>query len=198
MASKKNPNHPKKGSTIKVEPIRDRAAIKRIKKLLSDQPRNTALFTLGINTAFRASDLVALDVSDVVHLSVGDVLERKEQKTKKYRATTLNQSAYDAINAWLAVRPPSKSPALFNGQRGRLTVPSVNALVKLWCRDVGLRGNYGSHTLRKTWGYMLRTYYGVSETLISEAFGHSSVKQTRTYLGIQSQEITEVYMTAEL
>lgn len=46
-----NPNHPKPGSAIKVEPIRDIKAIKRIKKILSDQPRNLCLFTLGIIAA---------------------------------------------------------------------------------------------------------------------------------------------------
>ncbi len=77
MKTSENYNHPKKNSSIKVEPIRDRAGIKRIKKLLADQPRNLALFTLGINTAFRANEVVALNVSDVAHLSVGDVLDHK-------------------------------------------------------------------------------------------------------------------------
>ena len=64
MKNAKNPNHPAKGSSIKVEPIRDRAAIKRIKKLLDDNSRHLALFTLGINVAFRANELVALNVDD--------------------------------------------------------------------------------------------------------------------------------------
>jgi len=33
-----------------------------------------------------------------------------------------------------------------------LTVPTLNNLVKDWCRKVNLKGSYGSHTLRKTWG----------------------------------------------
>jgi len=41
-------NHPAKGSSIKVEPIRDRRAIADIKALLKDNPRNLCLFTLGI------------------------------------------------------------------------------------------------------------------------------------------------------
>ena len=47
----KNPNHPKKGSTIKVEPITELTDIKLIKKLLKDKPRDHhCLFTMGINT----------------------------------------------------------------------------------------------------------------------------------------------------
>jgi len=198
MKNSKNPNHPPPGSSIKVEPIRERAAIKRIRKLLAGQPRNLALFALGINTAFRANELVALNVEDVQHLNVGDVLERKQKKTKLYRAVTINQPTYAALQAWLAARPDSDSPALFPSQRGeRLTVPSVHRLVKTWCQHVGLRGNYGSHTLRKTWGFMQREA-GVSETLISEAYGHASVKQTRAYLGVQSEEVTSLYQLLEL
>jgi len=43
-----NPNHPKPGAIIRVEPIRDVRAIGRIKKLLADHPRNHALFVLGM------------------------------------------------------------------------------------------------------------------------------------------------------
>ncbi len=198
MKNTKNPNHPKKGSSIKVEPIRDRSAIKRIKKLLSDQPRNLALFTFGINTALRANELVTLDVEDLAHLSVGDVLDHKQRKTKKYRAVIINKPAYEAIQQWLDVRPQDSPPALFTSQRGeRLSVPSVHALVKMWCSHAGLKGNYGSHTLRKTWGFMQRDA-GVSETLISEAYGHASVKQTRAYLGVQSQEVKNLYEMLEL
>jgi len=40
-----NPNHPKLGDTIKVEPIRTVNAINKIKKALAPSPRNLALFS---------------------------------------------------------------------------------------------------------------------------------------------------------
>lgn len=55
-----NPNHPPAGSTIKLEPVRDKKAIKRIKMLLADRPRDACLSTLGINTAYRANELLSL------------------------------------------------------------------------------------------------------------------------------------------
>ena len=57
---KGNPNHPKKGSTIKVDPIKKLKDIKAIKKILANKPRDLALFTIGINTNLRASDLLRL------------------------------------------------------------------------------------------------------------------------------------------
>ena len=38
-----NPNHPTAGSTTKVEPIRDKKEIARIKKILADRPRDLCL-----------------------------------------------------------------------------------------------------------------------------------------------------------
>jgi|GEM_PF-1644240 len=44
-----NPHRPAPGSVLKVEPIRDRMAIGRIKKMLRDHPRDLCLFVLGMN-----------------------------------------------------------------------------------------------------------------------------------------------------
>jgi integrase len=109
-----NYNHPKKGACIKVEPIRDLGAIAAIKHHLCDQPRNFCLFTLGINTAYRASELLSLKVGQVDHLRVGDRLDVKQRKTQKYRAVTLNNNGYDAIQNWLTYHPnPTAKAPLF-------------------------------------------------------------------------------------
>ncbi len=147
-----NPHHPAAGSTIKVEPIRDKKAISRIKKILGDRPRDLCLFTLGINTAYRANELLSLKVGQVQSLRAGDVLDLKQRKTHKYRPVTLNATAVAAIQAWLASGDLQPEDYLFTGQRGCLTVEMMSTRVKIWCQDVGLKGNYGSHTLRKTWG----------------------------------------------
>ena len=62
-----NANHPKPGSQITVEPIRDLADISRIRQLLLSHPRDMAIFVLGINTNLRASDLVARGASKLAH-----------------------------------------------------------------------------------------------------------------------------------
>ncbi|MBW4528167.1 MAG: tyrosine-type recombinase/integrase [Phormidium tanganyikae FI6-MK23] len=188
-----NPNHPAAGSTIKVEPIRDKKAISRIKKVLADHPRDLCLFTLGINTAYRANELLSLKVRQVRSLNVGDVLELKQSKTHKYRPVTLNGTAISAIQHWLENSQLQDEDNLFTGQRGCLTVTTVSTMVKTWCQDVGLKGNYGSHTLRKTWGYWQRTERGTAIPLLMEAFGHATQRQTLAYLGIQSDEIAQIY-----
>lgn len=56
----KNPNRPRRGDIIRVEPIRKKEHLEAIKELLKDEPRNLALFVFGINTALRASDICVL------------------------------------------------------------------------------------------------------------------------------------------
>ena len=206
-----NPNHPKLGDTIKVEPIRTVNAINNLKKHLAPSPRNFALFVVGINTAYRASELLSIRIGQVRHLKPGDRLEVKQKKTKKYRAVTMNTGCYEAIQKLLEhldrkalkVRDLSwvdDDAYLFAGRRSdrAISVPTLNNLVKDWCRKVNLKGNYGSHTLRKTWGYMQRTKQDTPVPLLMQAFGHASQQQTLSYLCIQDEEIESIYTSLEL
>ncbi len=206
-----NPNHPKLGDTIKVEPIRTVNAVNNLKRYLAPSPRNFGLFVIGINTAYRASELLSIRVGQVRHLQPGDRLEVKQRKTKKYRAVTVNTPCYDAIQnlldhldrQTLTVRVQSwidDDAYLFAGRSPdrALTVPTLNNLVKDWCQKVHLKGNFGSHTLRKTWGYMQRTELDTPIPLLMQAFGHASQQQTLAYLCIQDEEIESIYTALEL
>lgn len=200
-----NPNHPKKGSTIKVEPIRDIKHIERIKCTLADRPRDYCLFVLGINTAYRASELLSITCGHVSKLRPGDILDLRESKTWKYRAVTLNHNAVAAIQVWLAGHPdPADTVPLFLSRTGRaLTVSTASNMVKAWCANAGLSGNYGSHTLRKTWGYHQLRQNRVTKPqmvlpILMHAYGHASQEQTLDYLCIQSDEVADLFMQVEL
>jgi len=190
-----NPNHPKKGSKIKVDPIKKVKDIKAIKKLLSGKPRDLALFTIGINTNLRASDLLRLKVSHVRDLKAGDTVEIKEQKTGKVRRITLNKTCISAIQNLIESEQYSDDDYLFKSQRAEvLTVPSVHKLVKGWCSEINLKGNYGSHTLRKTFGYQQRVHFGVGLPELMVCFNHSTQRQTLDYLCVQPEEVKNIYM----
>lgn len=193
-ASTQAQNHPKKGSKIKVEPIRDLEAIARIREALKDKPRDLALFTVGINTNLRASDLVRIRVAQVRDLEPMDEIEINETKTRKPRRINLNSVCIEAIDRWLEARPDLQDQdILFTGQRGPLVPKTIHNLVKGWCRQIGLRGNYGSHTLRKTWGYHQRATFGAGIPELMVCFNHSSQRQTLDYLCIQPEEIRDIY-----
>jgi len=85
----------------------------------------------------------------------GDELELKEKKTRKPRRIRLNKNAVEAIQRLLSADEHSDNQKpLFSSQRGSgpLLTPSIIRLVKSWCKSINLKGNYGSHTLRKTFG----------------------------------------------
>jgi len=195
----RNPNHPKKGSSIKVEPIYELRDIQRIKDMLAENPRNLCLFTLGINTAYRANELVSITVGQVAHLKAGDKLDLKQSKNKKYRSTVLNEVVTQSIQTWLqAHSDPRPEAPLFSSEKTGLALKSVclTRLVKQWCHSAGLKGQYGSHTLRKTWGYHQRKTYDQPLSLLTRAFGHARESQTLEYLCIQPEEIEELYAGA--
>jgi integrase len=55
------------------------------------------------------------------------------------------------------------------------------------CYNVGLVRNFGTHTLRKTWGYRARQA-GVPLELIMHKLNHSNLAVTKRYLGITDDE----------
>jgi integrase len=191
-----NANHPKKGSRITVDPIRKIKDIKAISKLTSGNPRDHLLFVMGINNGLRACDLVKVQVGDIRYLRVGDTLTIKESKTGKDNILVVNKTVYKALQAFLDAIRPNDDAYLFASRKGEshLQSQAVSKLVKKWTRAINLKGNYGAHTLRKTWGYIQRTMHGVGFEIICKRYNHSSPAITMRYLGIQDKEVHGVLM----
>jgi integrase len=92
-----------------VEPIRDRKKIAQIKNLLRGQRRfrNLLLFTVGVNTALRISDLLQLQIGQFLD-DRGRYKNRfwiHEQKRKKRHEVVINQSIREALKEYLEVYP---------------------------------------------------------------------------------------------
>jgi len=191
-----NANHPKKGSRIAVDPIRKLKDIKAISKMTSGNPRDHLLFVMGINNGLRACDLVRVKVGDLRYLKVGDTLTIKESKTGKDNILVVNKTVYKALQAYLDAVRPDDDAYLFASRKGEshLQSQAVSKLVKKWTRAINLKGNYGAHTLRKTWGFIQRTMHGVGFEIICKRYNHSSSAITMRYLGIQDKEVHGVLM----
>ena len=185
----------KKGSKVKVEPVRKLKDIKAISKLLQGKPRDLLLWTLGINNGLRASDLVAIKVAQVQDLKPGEVLNIVESKTGKDNVLVINKPVYKALQGFLEVVQPDPGEYLFQSRKGGyISSQSVGRLVKTWCKDINLKGNYGAHTLRKTWGYHQRINHGVGFEILCKRYNHSSPSITMGYLGIESKEVHDILM----
>lgn len=186
-----------------VEPIRDPKQIKHIKNLLKGQGRyrDLLLFVVGINTALRISDLLELRIGDFVN-DTGEIRQQfslREQKRGKRHEVVINDSIREALADYRAAYPQVEEHpdhfVFFNTRARDYTRPISR--VQAWkfvvaiCQDAGLTGNYGTHTLRKTWGYHARKS-GVDLTLIMDKLNHNSLAYTKRYLGITDDELGEV------
>ena len=196
MEKGRNLNHPKKGDRIAVDPIRNIADIKAISKLTKDNPRDHLLFIMGINNGLRAGDLIKLKVKDVRDMRIGDTLTIKESKTQKDNILVVNKTVNKALKAYLDRVQPDDEAFLFKSRKGNghLLSQAVSKLVKKWTKAINLKGNYGAHTLRKTWGYIQRTVHGVGFEIICKRYNHSSPTVTMRYLGIEDKEVHNTLM----
>ncbi|MEI8225980.1 MAG: tyrosine-type recombinase/integrase [Bacteroidota bacterium] len=193
----KNPNHPKKGDRIMVEPIRETKDIESIKKLLSNDTRDLLLFCLGINNGLRCGDLLRIRVQDVKYLKPGETFTIREEKTGKTNILMVNKSTHKILKQYLDEMKPEDNEYIFKSRKGNnqpLSVGSVNGMVKKWCRSINLKSNMGSHSLRKTFGYIQRKKYGVSWEILCKRFNHSSPSITMRYLGIEDKEVNGILM----
>ncbi len=196
----KNANHPKKGDRIAVDPIRNMKDIKAIMKILSDKPRDRLLFTIGINNGLRTIDLLQLKVKYVRHLTMGDTIKIKESKTGKTNILAINKTVYKALRVYLEHENMDDDEYLFKSRKGNQALQSqaVSKLVKRWTSDINLKGNYGAHTLRKTFGYIQRKVFGVGFEIICKRYNHSSPAITMRYLGIEDKEVNGILLNNEI
>jgi integrase len=192
----KNQNHPLKGSEIVVSPIRETKDISSIKKLLKDNHRDLLLFTISINNGLRISDILPLKVKDLKNLKVGETLPIREKKTGKPNILCVNKSTHKVLREYLETSGLGDEDYLFRSRKGNypLSVSSVNNLVKEWCRMVNIQGNYGTHSLRKTFGYIQRIKFGVSWEILCKRFNHSNQSVTMRYLGITDSEVNGILL----
>lgn len=171
-----------------VQPIRDKELLEAMKReLLRMGYRDYMLFVLGINTGLRISDILKLKVSDVKELSY---IKMHEQKTGKFKRIKISGIA-DEIEKYITSM--DDDTYLFKSQKGDNSpisrVQAYRILNKAAIR-VGINGEIGTHTLRKTFGYHM--YMKTKDVaLLQELFNHSSPSVTLRYIGINQDRLDQ-------
>ena len=190
-----------------VQPIRSIKQIDSIKKILWVQSlRDWLLFTLGINSGLRVSDLLKLKVGDVQNEKgkINEYITVKEQKTKKAKRFPINKTSQKAIKEYLASREYDSDTYLFesrkrdsNGNSKPISRIQAYEIINSAARRVGIEDPIGTHTMRKTFGY--HAYHnGCSVELLQQIFNHAAPSVTLRYIGITQDDIDEVYFSLEL
>lgn len=178
-----------------VQAIKSRGHIELLKNAMHG--RNLLLFTVGINVGLRISDLLQLTVGELR----SDSITIREGKTGKARKFELNDSVKDAV----ATLVPSDVPAsayAFASRKGDKPISRVQAYRVLNDAVIraGLSGVYtsfGAHSLRKTFGYFAYES-GVEIPLIMRVLNHSSQRETLRYIGVEADDIADVYHAVNL
>jgi len=187
-----------------VEPIREEKKIRAMKAVLKDKSiRNYLLFTLGINTGLRISDILKIKISDVIDEKneIKESIYIREKKTGKEKIFAINKTAKVAIKEYLDnLKGYDLTWYLFKSKKG------VNAAISRMqaydilndaAKMIGIKDKIGCHTLRKTFGYHSRMR-GVSIEKLQKIFNHSAPSITMRYIGITQDELDEVYLDLNL
>lgn len=175
-----------------VQPIRDIKKIRQIEKILKKQNmRDYMLFRIGINSGLRISDILKLKVKDLrnqTHFTL------REQKTGKPQKLKIQPALKKEIDEY--IKDMDDEEYLFKSQKGDnspIQRQQAWRILNKAANQVGINGEIGCHTLRKTFGYHFYTKYndntGRALALLQQVFNHSSTYITLRYIGIVQDEI---------
>jgi integrase len=166
--------------------------------------RNQALFTLGLKTGLRISELLRLRVHDV--WSQGQVVTwLRVRPVKRYtegRRLPLHQQAQQALHVWLTSwreQPPAPDAWLFPSRQGS---HKALGLVQAWQildqarQRCGISEPIGTHCMRKTFAQYV--YQATHHDLIrtQQALGHRWVTSTQRYLEGNDATLIQVILAS--
>ena len=181
--------------------------------------RDRAILELFYASGLRLSELVAIDLEDV---NLNGRMVRVMGKGRKERLLPFNQSAHDAIRAWMSDRaailatrrrppaavvgrkkiqvPRSKpqvlgDPLFINYRGTRLTDRSVDRLLRKYVAQCSTRLGISPHALRHSFATHL-LQRGADLRAIQELLGHARLSTTQRYTHVNAAQLIDVYRKA--
>lgn len=169
-----------------VGPIRSKEDIQAICDFFDSQGwhKYSVIFKFGISTGLRAGDILSFKVKDVYKR---EKVILREQKTGKIREFPLKQNLQDMLNEFCEGRDPEEY--VFEGrQHKKLDRSQVYRRIVEAGQALGIKENIGTHTMRKTFGYLhFRQYRDI--TILQSIFNHATPDVTKRYIGITQDEM---------
>ena len=124
---------------------------------------------------------------------IKDRITIREQKTGKVKKFPIADTAKKALMEYLITRDFLLDELLFlskKGKKGKQTIGRQQAyrIINKIVRMVGLKEGYGTHTLRKTFGY--HAYQsGIDISILQKLFNHSAPCVTLAYIEITQDDL---------
>jgi integrase/recombinase XerC len=175
----------------------------------SDSPlgrRDRAILELFYASGLRLSELVGIDADDI------DLASRRVRvlgKGGKERIVPFNQSAAKAVREYLKdrhqltqpraafdsrrARARDRDPLFVNYRGGRLTVRSVDRLVRRYVTATSARTGISPHALRHSFATHL-LQRGADLRAIQELLGHARLSTTQRYTHVNAAQLLASYM----
>ncbi len=179
-----------------VEPIRDKLKIKQMYQYLNGKDSKYGLlFKFGLNTGLRISDILPLRIKDIFNTKgeFWDYLVIREKKTGKEKKIKLNAALRKTIKNYKISYSLSTEDFLFpSAKGGHIGRVQAYRVLKDASNVIGIE-NFGTHSLRKTWGYWTYNMSRYNIGLIMDTFNHSSQNITLRYIGVNQDQKDELY-----
>ena len=201
-----------------VHPIREKSDVKKCIDYLHEKAlsatrldtqraayRDWFLFVVGINVGLRVSDLTQLKWDNIFEADMKTFIDgrnKEEQKTGKMKLICPNDYMKKVVKEYLYfsdVKPKADEYIFLSGRKNKEgEYPSISdAAVEKMVKDVtsvcGIKGNYNTHSLRKTYAYHKYMMYvqnndPLALVKIQKDLNHRNSSDTARYLGITRDE----------
>ncbi|MCL4245003.1 MAG: tyrosine recombinase XerC [Candidatus Dadabacteria bacterium] len=154
--------------------------------------RDSAILELLYSSGLRVSELAGADVGDI---DLGGLTVKVLGKGRKERQVPIGSRAAEAIKKYLAYRldmKPGGDQLFVNSRGGRLTVRSVDRIIKKRAIAAGIPKNVSPHVLRHSFATHLLGG-GADLRAIQEMLGHASLSTTQRYTHTSIEKLMEIY-----
>lgn len=184
-----------------VEPIRDKKQIKELYQVLCQIDLKYGLmFKFGINTGLRISDILSVRACDLYKANgeFREYLSLREQKTGKEKKLKINDTLRYLIGRYVKKTGLDGDSFLFVSKKGgHIGRVQAYRVLKKAAEQCGIE-NFGTHSLRKTWGYWTYRISKFNIGLIMDTLNHSSPEITLRYIGVSQDLKDELYQKVQL
>lgn len=163
--------------------------------------RDYVLFVLGITTGYRAGDLVELRVRDIkealrrLEFTIFEGKKRNckniREKNRKPRTVEIRPKVGKILREY--IKNKKDYEYVFQSRKGVNNHIGVQAVSNILKEAAGYFGLYDitAHSMRKTYAYKIYINSGKDIVAVKELLGHSSIEETKKYLGLDKERYHE-------
>ncbi len=153
--------------------------------------RDYCMLTLFLNCGLRRAELAGLNLSDISSERTLRVLGKGNKERQLY----LNDACWNAIQAYLEVRPidgvHDKEALFLSARKQRISLQGVHYVVKQYLSKIPGAESMSTHKLRHTAATLMYQQGGTDIRVLKDILGHENLGTTEIYTHLSSKQIRE-------